>query len=189
MCGCLIAHTHRAPSLICIFSLAAICLPCLMQLFDLLTQIALQIMLDNLQVMQLHVCPSVRPSVRLSRSPSCALARRLLGIICTCRSARCCCAFFLGAWHTFCCGPKQFEITIMLTLFNLFSIESKMRKLFIEIAKQQQLLGCCAYVSVDWIERGISAADEVERTMCLCIAIMIMNDALHMLISHYKRSN
>lgn len=66
-----------------------------------------------------------------------------------------------------------------------------MRKLFIEIAKQQQLLGCCAYlyVSVDWIERGISAADEVERTMCLCIAIMIMNDALHMLISHYERSN
>lgn len=77
----------------------------------------------------------------------------------------------------------------MLTLFNLFSIESKMRKLFIEIAKQQQLLGCCAYVSVDCIERGISAADEVERTMCLSIAIMIMNDALHMLISHYERSN
>lgn len=65
MCGCLIAHTHRAPSLICIFSLAAICLPCLMQLFDLLTQIALQIMLDNLQVMQLHVCPSVYLALHL----------------------------------------------------------------------------------------------------------------------------
>lgn len=152
MCGCLIAHTHRAPSLICIFSLAAICLPCLMQLFDLLTQIALQIMLDNLQVMQLHVCPSVRPpvcpSVWLSILCSGSVSARHylhlpigpLVVLC----------FFLGAWHTFCCGPKQFEITIMLTLFNLFSIESKMRKLFIEIAKQQQLLGCCAYGMYLW---------------------------------------
>lgn len=156
ICGCLIAHTHRVPWLICIFSLAAICLLCLMQLFDLLTQIAVQIMLDNLQVMQHHVCPSVCPSVRLvvsltrfvSRAQ--ARARRLLGIICTCWSPRFFCPLhavvFLGAWHTFCCGPKQFQITIMLTLFNLFSIESKMRKLFIEIAKQLQLLGCCAYL-------------------------------------------
>lgn len=137
----------------CLYRSDLICIPYAI-LFDLLPQIAVQIMLDNLldKVMQQHVC-----SVSLA----------LTHIICSCRSARLLCPHY-GAWHTHThislWASKQFKITIMLTLFNLFSIEGSKRAINEEIV----------YWNCKIALRNVSNKLSIKWSMCMGSEIMML---------------